>query len=112
MQSGWLQADARLLGSARRPLRAQTRVRLRSMQALFGWGDGGRASDKVRAMLVPLQCPAALALHSAPAPSHLPDAFWSFTNSSMHTLAQKKHLVVWQWQLYAVRTALRSQGHL
>ena len=53
MQSGWLHADARLLASARRPLRAQTRVRLRSTQALFGWGGGGRASGKVRAMLVP-----------------------------------------------------------
>ena len=62
MHSCWLHADARLLGSARRPLRAQTRVRLRSTQAVFGWGGGGRASEKVRAVLLPPLLLAGLAI--------------------------------------------------
>ena len=74
MQRGWLHADARLLGPARRPLRALTRVRLRSTQALFGWGGGGRESKVCAALLLPWRANMSGRCVRAPAPGHLPAA--------------------------------------
>ena len=41
----WHRLDMRLLGAARRPLQAHTRVRLRSAHALFGLGGGGGRAE-------------------------------------------------------------------